>query len=95
MAVTVSSRWRNRGIGSALLGELELRLRTLGVRRISAVRPRKTELATSADDRQDMRRIAVGGTGIYNGARGNGTAQVPPDVPNETDGNLVFNVVTG
>ena len=39
MAVAVSSRWRNRGIGSALLGELELRLRTLGVRRISALLP--------------------------------------------------------
>ena len=39
MGVAVSSRWRNRGIGSALLGELELRLRTLGVRRISALLP--------------------------------------------------------
>ena len=35
----MSSRWRNRGIGSALVGELELRLRTLGVRRISALLP--------------------------------------------------------
>jgi hypothetical protein len=37
----------------------------------------------------------VGGTGIYNTARGDGTAQVPPDVPNETDANYVLNVVTG
>jgi transitional endoplasmic reticulum ATPase len=37
--VALSSRWRNRGIGSALLGELELRLRTLGVRRIGALLP--------------------------------------------------------
>jgi AAA+ superfamily predicted ATPase/GNAT superfamily N-acetyltransferase len=37
--VALSSRWRNRGIGSALLGELELRLRTLGVRRMSALLP--------------------------------------------------------
>jgi GNAT superfamily N-acetyltransferase len=38
-AVALSSRWRNRGIGSALLAELELRLRTLGVRRLSALLP--------------------------------------------------------
>ena len=35
--VALSSRWRNRGIGSALLGELEARLRGLGVRRITAL----------------------------------------------------------
>jgi transitional endoplasmic reticulum ATPase len=39
--VGLSSRWRNRGVGSALLGELELRLRTLGVRRICALLPTK------------------------------------------------------
>jgi transitional endoplasmic reticulum ATPase len=37
--VGLSSRWRSRGIGSALLGELELRLRNLGVRRIGALLP--------------------------------------------------------
>ncbi|MFF7141483.1 bifunctional GNAT family N-acetyltransferase/ATP-binding protein [Streptomyces sp. SID2888] len=37
--VALSSRWRDRGIGSALLGELERRLRALGVRRISALLP--------------------------------------------------------
>jgi transitional endoplasmic reticulum ATPase len=37
--VALSNRWRNRGIGSALLGDLEVRLRTLGVRRISALLP--------------------------------------------------------
>ena len=37
----------------------------------------------------------VGGTGIYQNARGNGTIQVPPDVPNLTDANIVINVVTG
>lgn len=36
----------------------------------------------------------VGGTGKYNKARGDGTAQVPPDVPNQTDANFVLNVVT-
>ena len=35
----------------------------------------------------------VGGTGIYQNARGNGTVQVPPDVPNETDANFVLNIV--
>jgi GNAT superfamily N-acetyltransferase len=37
--VALGSHWRNRGIGSALLGELEMRLRTAGVRRISALLP--------------------------------------------------------
>jgi hypothetical protein len=37
----------------------------------------------------------VGGTGIYRNARGDGTVQVPPDVPNQTDANYVLNVVTG
>ncbi|GAC1639186.1 MAG: hypothetical protein NVS4B6_09580 [Mycobacterium sp.] len=37
----------------------------------------------------------VGGTGIYRGARGDGTVQVPVDVPNQTDANFVLNVITG
>jgi transitional endoplasmic reticulum ATPase len=37
--VALSNRWRNRGVGSALLGDLEVRLRTLGARRISALLP--------------------------------------------------------
>jgi hypothetical protein len=37
----------------------------------------------------------AGGTGIYHNARGDGTAQVPVDVPNQTDANFVLNVVTG
>ncbi|WP_071287109.1 allene oxide cyclase barrel-like domain-containing protein [Mycolicibacterium llatzerense] len=36
----------------------------------------------------------VGGSGKYNKARGDGTAQVPPEVPNQTDANFVLNVVT-
>jgi hypothetical protein len=36
----------------------------------------------------------VGGTGIYHNARGDGTVQVPVDVPNQTDANFVLNVVT-
>jgi transitional endoplasmic reticulum ATPase len=37
--VALGNRWRNCGIGSALLGDLEVRLRTLGARRISALMP--------------------------------------------------------
>ncbi|HEU4360856.1 MAG TPA: GNAT family N-acetyltransferase [Mycobacterium sp.] len=37
--LALSEGWHNRGIGSALLAELELRLRGLGVRRISALLP--------------------------------------------------------
>lgn len=37
----------------------------------------------------------VGGTGIYRNARGDGTVEVPVDVPNQTDANFVLNVITG
>ena len=37
----------------------------------------------------------AGGSGIYRDARGDGTIQVPPDVPNLTNANFVLNVVTG
>jgi hypothetical protein len=37
----------------------------------------------------------VGGTGIYANARGDGTIQVPPDVPNQTDANFVLHVLNG
>ncbi len=39
LLIALASGWRKRGIGSALLAELEWRLRGLGVRRISAVLP--------------------------------------------------------
>lgn len=39
LLVAIGSRWRHRGIGSALLADLERRLRSLGVRRICAVLP--------------------------------------------------------
>jgi hypothetical protein len=42
---------------------------------------------------ETVRFAIVGGTGIYSNARGDGTVQVPPDVPNETDANYVLNVV--
>lgn len=38
--------------------------------------------------------VIVGGTGIYRNARGDGTVQVPVDVPNQTDANFTLNVVT-
>ena len=34
----------------------------------------------------------VGGNGIYQNAGGNGSVQVPPDVPNQTDANFVLNL---
>lgn len=37
----------------------------------------------------------VGGTGLYQNARGNGTVQVPPGVPNQTDANFVLNMTGG
>jgi hypothetical protein len=37
----------------------------------------------------------VGGTGAYSNARGDGTVQVPVNVPNQTDANFVLNVMTG
>ena len=37
----------------------------------------------------------VGGTGIYQNARGTGSIQVPPDVPNQTDANFVLNLTGG
>ncbi|MEU6556050.1 GNAT family N-acetyltransferase [Streptomyces sp. NPDC046915] len=39
LQVALAARWRERGIGSALLAELERRLRALGVRHISALLP--------------------------------------------------------
>lgn len=39
LLVALASRWRERGIGSALLAELERRLRSLGVRHLSALLP--------------------------------------------------------
>jgi hypothetical protein len=34
----------------------------------------------------------VGGNGIYQNARGTGSIQVPPDVPNQADANFVLNL---
>ncbi|MEN3321032.1 MAG: hypothetical protein V7643_4434 [Mycobacterium sp.] len=35
----------------------------------------------------------VGGTGVYQNAHGNGTIQVDPNVPNQTDANFVLNLI--
>jgi hypothetical protein len=37
----------------------------------------------------------VGGTGIYRNVRGDGTVQLPVDVPNKIDANFVINMATG
>jgi hypothetical protein len=34
----------------------------------------------------------IGGTGMYQNARGTGTVQVPADVPNQADANFVLNI---
>ncbi|WP_329565476.1 ATP-binding protein [Kitasatospora sp. NBC_01266] len=39
LLVALASHWRNRGVGSALLAEVERRLRAVGVRRISVLLP--------------------------------------------------------
>lgn len=39
LLVALASQWRNRGVGSALLAEVERRLRAVGVRRISVLLP--------------------------------------------------------
>lgn len=39
LLLALASRWRHRGIGSALLGDLERRLRSVGVRKICAILP--------------------------------------------------------
>ena len=57
MLVAIGSRWRDRGVGSALLADLERRLRSQGVRRISAVLPESatgtTALQNSGYTRRD------------------------------------------
>ncbi|MFI1367086.1 ATP-binding protein [Streptomyces griseochromogenes] len=50
LLVALSSRWRERGIGSALLAELERRLRTLGVRHISALLPARAAGAKALEN---------------------------------------------
>jgi len=46
LLVALAARWRHRGVGSALLSDLERRLRSQGVRRICAILP---EGATGAE----------------------------------------------
>jgi hypothetical protein len=43
---------------------------------------------------QAQRRAAAGVVGSYRTARGDGTIQVPVDVPDQTDANVVLDVVT-
>jgi len=56
MLVAIGSRWRDRGVGSALLGDLERRLRSQGVRRISAVLPESATGATALQNSGYTRR---------------------------------------
>ncbi|MCW2859321.1 MAG: family N-acetyltransferase [Actinoallomurus sp.] len=50
LLVALAARWRNRGVGSALIAELERRLRDLGVRRISALLPETVTGSTALEN---------------------------------------------
>ncbi|MEX0579643.1 MAG: GNAT family N-acetyltransferase [Mycobacterium sp.] len=54
--VAIGSRWRDRGVGSALLADLERRLRSQGVRRITAVLPEGATGATALQNSGYTRR---------------------------------------
>jgi GNAT superfamily N-acetyltransferase len=56
MLVAIGSRWRERGVGSALLADLERRLRSHGVRRISAALPESATGATALQNSGYARR---------------------------------------
>ena len=56
MLVAIGSRWRDRGVGSALLADLERRLRSQGVRRISAALPESATGATALQNSGYTRR---------------------------------------
>jgi len=56
LLVAIASRWRDRGVGSALLTDLERRLRTQGVRRICAVLPEGATGATALQNSGYTRR---------------------------------------
>ncbi len=56
LQVAIGSRWRHRGIGSALLAELERRLRSQGVRRICAVVPPGVTGTTALENSGYVRR---------------------------------------
>ena len=57
--MALRDRWRNRGIGSALLGELESRLRALGVRRIGALLPQDATGSTALENSGYLRRAGL------------------------------------
>ncbi|MBU3706439.1 MAG: GNAT family N-acetyltransferase [Mycobacterium sp.] len=56
LLVALASRWRHRGIGSALLTDLERRLRSAGVRRICAILPEDATGAAALENSGYVRR---------------------------------------
>jgi len=56
LLVALGSRWRHRGVGSALLGDLERRLRSAGVRRICAVLPEAATGSSALENSGYVRR---------------------------------------
>ncbi|MCB1265200.1 MAG: GNAT family N-acetyltransferase [Mycobacterium sp.] len=62
LLLAIGARWRNRGIGSALLADLERRLRSHGVRRICAMTP---ETATGVAALENSGYLRRGGLVYY------------------------------
>ena len=60
LLVALGSRWRNRGIGSALLANLERRLRSAGAHRISAVMPDAATGSAAFEHSGYLRRDGLG-----------------------------------
>lgn len=56
LLVALATRWRHRGIGSALLTDLERRLRSAGVRRICAILPEEATGAAALENSGYVRR---------------------------------------
>jgi transitional endoplasmic reticulum ATPase len=50
LLVALASRWRHRGIGSALLADLERRLRSVGVRKICTILPEGATGSTALEN---------------------------------------------
>jgi transitional endoplasmic reticulum ATPase len=57
MRISLAAAWRHRGIGSAMLGELERRLVSAAVHRIQCLLGGESEIGALAQDIQDYARV--------------------------------------